>query len=451
MTNRRTAKRRPPAGTASVPPRTSDAADRQAEDLIAAARTEAAALTADAEQVLADADRQAAALRKQAEADLAEAHSALADVEERRALAVRDLEQSRRRAGVVRDETEEFLTQHRALADRVHRDAIEAAARTRTAAAHDARTVGERAAADATQMRRSAEACVSEARQLRDQAAQESARIVAAAHRQAKLIRYDADAVRHQAEAEFERARAAHEAVRGRLRMRWASWLWGKAPWAALCAAVGLTASGEYELAHLVGWPGAVAALLPVTIDVWAVTAFHRGRDVRAALAMMIGTNAVYHLAERGLFGVDGAGRPAWWLIILTASIAPVVVWRVHELIGDESADALAAALPVAPSGAASQSPTVPPPVAPSGRPTPPKSRAPTRPSRRGSGPRAAKPSAKASDAELIESALTRLAGGQEPSATWLMSAHGIGATRAARIRDAAKVHTLNSQEGNVS
>ncbi|MFD9629913.1 coiled-coil domain-containing protein [Streptomyces violascens] len=421
-------------------------AQRDADTLVQNAREKADALTADADQVLADADRQANALRKQTAADLANAQTELADIEERRALAVRDLEQAKERADAVRDEAEDFLGRHRTAADQLHREAIEAAARTRTAAYQDAqqlcesarqqaRTVREQADADATQTRQAAEELASEARLLREQVGQEAGRIVADSQRRAKLIRYDADVLRHQAEAELERARQAGQAVRGRHRLRWTAWMWGKAPWAALCAAVGLTASGEYELAHMMGWPGAVAALLPVTIDVWAVTAFHRGRDVKAALAVMIGTNTVYHLAERGMFGVDSLGRPAWWLIILTASIAPIVVWRVHQLIGNGPAEPPTAAVPEAPTGRAGARPTARRPVAPSGSPALPKGGSPTRTARRP--PQNETP--KASDTELIAAARARLATGKDPSATWLMNTHGIGAARAARIRDAAK------------
>ncbi|WP_158942617.1 hypothetical protein [Streptomyces sp. ERV7] len=74
-------------------------------------------------------------------------------------------------------------------------------------------------------------------------------------------------------------------------------------------------------------------------------------------------------------------------------------------------------------------------PVAPTPRPTRSKTGGPTRSTSRA----AAKPSAAASDADLIATARARLAQGHEPSATWLMNTHGIGAKRAARIRDAAK------------
>lgn len=103
-------------------------------------------------------------------------------------------------------------------------------------------------------------------------------------------------------------------------------------PWVALYAAVGLTASGEYALAHLVGFPGLIAALLPTAIDIYVIQAMRRHRDVAAALILMVATNALYHLADAGLLGVNPAGRPSWWLIVAVAAIAPVIVWRVHRI-----------------------------------------------------------------------------------------------------------------------
>lgn len=112
---------------------------------------------------------------------------------------------------------------------------------------------------------------------------------------------------------------------------------WG--PWLALWAAVGLTASGEYALAHFVGFRW-FSALLPVGIDVYVIQAFRRHRDVAVALILMVVTNALVHLAEAGLFGVvqrstahgETAYAPTWWLIVLVSAIAPFIVWRVHRI-----------------------------------------------------------------------------------------------------------------------
>jgi hypothetical protein len=110
-------------------------------------------------------------------------------------------------------------------------------------------------------------------------------------------------------------------------------------PWVALYAAIALTASGEFELATLVGFPGWIAWALPTAIDVYVVQAMRRHRDVAGALVLMVATNAIYHLAASGLFGVTGAGLPAWWLVVLVAAIAPVIVWRVHRITEPRSAE----------------------------------------------------------------------------------------------------------------
>ncbi|MBM9509957.1 hypothetical protein [Actinacidiphila acididurans] len=110
-------------------------------------------------------------------------------------------------------------------------------------------------------------------------------------------------------------------------------------PKVALAAAVGLTASGEYQLAHLVGFPGIIAALLPTAIDVYVIQAMRRHRDVAAALILMVATNALYHLAAAGLFGVTShpaashiAYTAKWWLIVAVAAVAPFIVWRIHRI-----------------------------------------------------------------------------------------------------------------------
>lgn len=103
-------------------------------------------------------------------------------------------------------------------------------------------------------------------------------------------------------------------------------------PWVALYAAIALTASGEFQLAALVGFPSWIAWALPTAIDVYVVQAMRRHRDVAGALVLMVATNAIYHLAASGLFGVTGSGQPLWWLIVLVAAIAPVIVWRVHRI-----------------------------------------------------------------------------------------------------------------------
>ncbi|WP_097893582.1 hypothetical protein [Streptomyces sp. st170] len=350
-------------------------ARRQAEDvadrLLDDARRQAQALTAAAE-----ADRTAAVRERQAaEAELTRAHersSALAVAADEQLVACRaQAEALHREAAEATDRTrartaayadaqrqaaEKAASVIRAtaeqLAARTRREAREAAdtilgeaSSTLTQARADADRLRGEAAGEADRLRTDAQRAAVAARTKGEQAA---AQAVTAARHEATVIKRDAALLRALAERELEAAEAERAASTGegtpvKVRQSPVVWLWGKAPWAALIAAIGLTASGEYELARLAGF-GIVSWLLPVCIDIWAATAFHRKKDVKAALAMMIGTNVLYHMAERGILGirtVDGRpliidGHPAaeWWLIGLVACIAPVVLWRVHHLIG---------------------------------------------------------------------------------------------------------------------
>lgn len=105
---------------------------------------------------------------------------------------------------------------------------------------------------------------------------------------------------------------------------------------AAIAAAVGLTASGEYSLARLAHFPKEVAWLLPFVIDIYVIQAFRRHRDIPQAIGLTIAANVVYHLAAAGLFGVTtdthGSLHAEWWLIALVASIASVILWRMHVI-----------------------------------------------------------------------------------------------------------------------
>lgn len=96
--------------------------------------------------------------------------------------------------------------------------------------------------------------------------------------------------------------------------------------WAALAAALAVTASAEYALARAAGFGEWTAAALPAALDVYAVRALRARRDVAAAVAAVIATNAAAHLVAAGLLPVD------WPLVVAVSAIAPLVLWRVHRL-----------------------------------------------------------------------------------------------------------------------
>src|SRR5690606_9422439 len=130
-------------------------------------------------------------------------------------------------------------------------------------------------------------------------AEKEAGRVVADAKREADQTRARARTVQHAAARELAAARAevtAAQALIARQEKRKnVVNTWG--PRVALGATIVLTASGEFALAQLSGWPASVAWALPLAIDVYVVQAFRRHRDVAGALILMVAANAIYHLA----------------------------------------------------------------------------------------------------------------------------------------------------------
>jgi hypothetical protein len=101
--------------------------------------------------------------------------------------------------------------------------------------------------------------------------------------------------------------------------------------WAALLAALAVTASAEYELARAAGFGVYVAGGVPAALDVYAVRALRARRDVAAVVVAMVAVQAAAHLVAAGLLAVSVP------LVVAVSSIAPLVLWRVHTLAGDVS------------------------------------------------------------------------------------------------------------------
>ena len=106
---------------------------------------------------------------------------------------------------------------------------------------------------------------------------------------------------------------------------------WG--PWVAMAAAVILTAKGEFDLAVLAHFVPSIAWMFPVMIDVYVITAFHRGRrrDMVISMLLMIFCQVAVHVLP--VYITEGEKTP-WGLVVAVACIAPVVVVRVKILIG---------------------------------------------------------------------------------------------------------------------
>jgi hypothetical protein len=113
---------------------------------------------------------------------------------------------------------------------------------------------------------------------------------------------------------------------------------------AALACAAASSAVSLYWLAILVGWPAALAWLLPASLDVYAGTSLYVGyrlparhpaaktarRNARFALSLSVASNAIYHALV--LFG---SAWPVWVhdsLLVAVSALPPVVVERLLHL-----------------------------------------------------------------------------------------------------------------------
>jgi hypothetical protein len=75
---------------------------------------------------------------------------------------------------------------------------------------------------------------------------------------------------------------------------------------------------------------------LPVGLDIYAVTAFRKKKDVPFALGLMAATNLTYHVADMtgaGMRVVDGKEHPSVWLIAVAVIVVVAIVWRIHRLL----------------------------------------------------------------------------------------------------------------------
>ncbi len=96
--------------------------------------------------------------------------------------------------------------------------------------------------------------------------------------------------------------------------------------WAALLAALGVTASAEWQLAVAVGFGPYVAAGVPAALDIYAVRALRARKDVAAVVGAMIVVQALAHLVASRLLAVSVP------LVVAVSTIAPLVLWRVHRI-----------------------------------------------------------------------------------------------------------------------
>ncbi|MFF6903386.1 hypothetical protein [Streptomyces hydrogenans] len=368
-------------------------AQRETEAALAAAGVQADELLAEAEsqvgEVLAEAEERATALvemrRAAAEAAygkalddagrlLADAQQTAGEITAARASLDAELDLTRRREQLVLDEQlaerrteiESTLAQVRQEYVQVRRELEEQFRKLGEQHELEGKAQKDRLALELEEMRANGEAAArSRAREIVTSAEREKSDLV----REANAALEQARQREAEAEQYLEKARVA--ARRTSKRTGAAERVWRGAPWVALAAGVGLAASGEFELARLVGFHEYVAPLFPLSVDVYAIVAFKKKRDVRPALSIMAASNLAYHLAERG--GVHDETNPYGDLIVLglTALVVVtfvVIIWRVHVLLEGDHAEPVAAPVDTGTaSDAAGGSPEVPAPGNPSG------------------------------------------------------------------------------------
>ncbi|PBD00281.1 hypothetical protein BX281_8400 [Streptomyces sp. Ag82_O1-15] len=100
----------------------------------------------------------------------------------------------------------------------------------------------------------------------------------------------------------------------------------------SLAAGVVFTATAEYSLARKMGAMEAVAVMLPVAIDAYAVAALKRFRsfDITLSLLLMGAAQVSAHLLDSHVMRVNG------WLVVIVSLLVPVAIWRTHALARDD-------------------------------------------------------------------------------------------------------------------
>lgn len=100
----------------------------------------------------------------------------------------------------------------------------------------------------------------------------------------------------------------------------------------SLAAGVVFTATAEYSLARKMGAMEAVAVMLPVAIDAYAVAALKRFRsfDITLSLLLMGAAQVSAHLLDSHVMKVNG------WLVVIVSLLVPVAIWRTHALARDD-------------------------------------------------------------------------------------------------------------------
>jgi hypothetical protein len=279
---------------------------------------------------------------------LGEAQEKAAEIAARRAGLGTELELARRSA--LLDLEEELAARRKELEAELVRQR-QANEKAQALVENEFRELGEKHAREHEEQR---QGLTVEAEQLRRRAESDAR---AAATSAAAEIRKEAAAALREAERERDAARAAHDLAEKRAKSFEKEQSRGEvlkqvSLWAGLGAVIILTASGEWAFASLVGLGktpiGDAGWALPVGLDIYAVTAFRKKKDVPFALGLMAATNLTYHAADMTGVGIevgaDGAKHPSVWLISVAVIVVVAIVWRIHRLLEDDEEEKLAAA-----------------------------------------------------------------------------------------------------------
>ncbi|MFZ3592295.1 hypothetical protein [Streptomyces sp. BH104] len=299
-------------------------ANKQHDKVIADAATAGDDLrrkaTEEANHLLAEASEKAQQLRAAADNEAAEVQAQSELAAQRTEKTAQGRADALHRGAV--EDAEQLVTDARERASVTTSTAIEEAHRL----VHEAKDESDRMLAEARAEAETSRGLVEKARAdatfIVDEGKSLRARTLATADRQAREIR------------EAALAETEKQEKRSDIFDTWSARL-------VIAGTVGLTASGEYALARMVGFDKPVAWLLPFVIDVYVIQAFRRHRDIVQAISLTIAANVVFHLADKGLFGVEKVARdghePQWWLIALVASIASLILWRMHHITAPQA------------------------------------------------------------------------------------------------------------------
>jgi hypothetical protein len=99
----------------------------------------------------------------------------------------------------------------------------------------------------------------------------------------------------------------------------------------SMIAAFVLSFSVERGLADFVGFSEETAWLFPIAVDMYALSAIIRNREVLISVGGMVALNVTAHLVHTGGNAVNT------WVTAIVSAVPPLILWRTHH-VGQGSA-----------------------------------------------------------------------------------------------------------------